>query len=109
MSLCQKEGSNVIGPLTRPCRKDLPPPDTRCHGRCNLLHRATKEGNLTVVSELLRSGYRSIDAKNESGQTAIHLAAILNRIEILRLLIQGGGNVNIKDDADLTPLHVRRN
>ena len=62
-----------------------------------------------MVSELLRSGYRSIDAKNESGQTAIHLAAILNRIEILRLLIQGGGNVNIKDDADLTPLHVRRN
>lgn len=64
------------------------------------------QGNTTVVTELVRSGYRSIDAKNESGQTAVHLAALLNRTEILRLLIDGGGNVNIKDDADLTPLHV---
>ena len=28
---------------------------------------------------------------------------------ILKLLIQGGGNVNVKDDADLTPLHVIQN
>jgi len=63
-------------------------------------------GNLTVVSELLRGGYRSIDAKNESGQTATHLAASLGNAVILKLLIQGGGNVNVKDDLDLTPLHV---
>ncbi|EFX72604.1 hypothetical protein DAPPUDRAFT_110578 [Daphnia pulex] len=106
ITLCQKEGSTIFGPLNRPCKKDLPPVDTRCHGRCNLLHRATKEGNLTVVSELLRGGsYRSIDAKNEIGQTAIHLAAFLGNNMILKLLIQGGGNVNVKDDADLTPLH----
>ncbi|XP_046649797.1 tyrosine-protein kinase Shark-like [Daphnia pulicaria] len=106
ITLCQKEGSSIFGPLNRPCKKDLPPADTRCHGRCNLLHRATKEGNLTVVSELLRGGsYRSIDAKNEIGQTAIHLAAFLGNNMILKLLIQGGGNVNVKDDADLTPLH----
>ena len=64
-------------------------------------------GNITVVSELLRGGtYRSIDAKNEIGQTAIHLAALLGNTIILKSLIQGGGNVNVKDDADLTPLHV---
>jgi hypothetical protein len=45
ISLCQKEGSSIFGPLNRPCKKDLPPADTRCHGRCNLLHRATKEGD----------------------------------------------------------------
>lgn len=105
ISLCQKEGSTIFGPLNRPCKKDVPPLDTRRHGRCNLLHRATKEGNLTVVSELLRGGYRSIDAKNEAGQTAIHLAASLGNTVILKLLIQGGGNVNVKDDLDLTPLH----
>ncbi len=44
INLCQKEGSSIFGPLNRPCKKDLPPVDTRCHGRCNLLHRATKEG-----------------------------------------------------------------
>ena len=41
---CQKEGTHIIGPLTKPCKKDLPPLNTRRHGRCNLLHRATKEG-----------------------------------------------------------------
>ena len=61
-----------------------------------------------MVSELLRGGYRSIDAKNEAGQTAIHLAASLGNIVILKLLTQGGGNVNVKDDVDLTPLHVKR-
>ena len=95
----------MIGPLTRPCMKDLPPLDSRRHGRCNLLHRAAREGNLTVVSELLRSGYRSIDAKNEAGQTAVHLAASLDARDVLKLLIDGGGNVNIKDDEDMTPLH----
>ncbi len=60
-----------------------------------------------MVTELLRGGtYRSIDAKNEVGQTAIHLAAILGNVIILKLLIQNGGNVNVKDDEDLTALHV---
>lgn len=128
ISLCQTEGSSIFGSLNKPCIKDLPPLDTRRHGRCNLLHRATKEGiasntlflldefinfqtitaNITVVTELLRGGtYRSIDAKNEVGQTAIHLAAILGNVIILKLLIQNGGNVNVKDDEDLTALHVR--
>jgi len=65
------------------------------------------KGNVTVVTELLKGGtYRSIDAKNEVGLTAIHLAASLGNHVILKLLVQGGGNVNIKDDADLTALHV---
>lgn len=64
-------------------------------------------GNVTVVTELLRGGtYRSIDAKNEVGQTAIHLAASLGSSAILKLLLQSDGNVNVKDDDDLTPLHV---
>lgn len=49
ISTCQKEGSHIFGPLNRPCRKDLPPLDTRCHGRCNLLHRATNEGKLVSI------------------------------------------------------------
>lgn len=62
---------------------------------------------MTVVTELLRGGsYRSIDAKNEVGQTAIHLAASLGNGAILKLLIQSDGNVNVKDDADFTALHV---
>ena len=48
IALCQKEGTSIFGPLDRPCKKDLPPLNTRRHGRCNLLHRATKEGNFKL-------------------------------------------------------------
>ncbi|XP_015522213.2 tyrosine-protein kinase Shark isoform X1 [Neodiprion lecontei] len=82
-----------------------PPHDTRRHGRTNLLHRATVQRNYTIVSELLKCGYRSLDAKNQLGQTAVHLAAMNGADEILRKLIQNKASVNCRDSAGYTPLH----
>jgi hypothetical protein len=45
----QGTSSGLITPLGNPIIKDPPPPDTRRHGRTNLLHRATKEGMHTCV------------------------------------------------------------
>ncbi|KAL0268767.1 UNVERIFIED_CONTAM: hypothetical protein PYX00_010583 [Menopon gallinae] len=101
-----QEGQNgLVTTLTNFCNKDPPPHDTRCHGRTNLLHRATKEGNYTVVSELLKCGYRSIEAKNQDGQTAAHLASRIGSDDILRKLIESGANMNCRDTAGYTPLH----
>ncbi|XP_046384300.1 tyrosine-protein kinase Shark isoform X2 [Ischnura elegans] len=91
--------------LKKVCLKDPPPHDARKHGRTNLLHRATKEGNYTVVSELLKCGYRSVDAKNAEGQTAVHLASVLGEDGILKKLIESGANINCRDTAGNTPLH----
>ncbi|XP_034945799.1 tyrosine-protein kinase Shark [Chelonus insularis] len=91
--------------LGNSCKGDPPPPDTRRHGRTNLLHRATGEGNYTIVSELLKCGYRSLDAKNELGQTAVHLAAKDGTDDILRKLIDSKASVNCRDSAGYTPLH----
>ncbi len=85
---------------------DPPPPNTRSHGRTNLLHRATKEGNLTVVTELLKCGYRNIDAKNQDGQIAIHLACRYQNEDMIRKLIDSGANVNFRDSDGNMPLHV---
>jgi len=60
-----------------------------------------------IVSEMLRCKMRSIDARNEDGQTAGHIAAINNLSEILQLLIRARTNVNAKDSSSCTPLHVR--
>lgn len=89
-----------LGPM---CPGQSPPPDTRCHGRSNLLHRATIEGEALVVGELLKSGYHSLDAKNQEGQTAVHLA--ISNPSILKMLLESGANVNIKDLKGFTPLH----
>ncbi|XP_035700493.1 tyrosine-protein kinase Shark isoform X3 [Folsomia candida] len=85
--------------------KSPPPPDGRRHGRTNLLHRATKEGSGEIVSGMVRTGHRCIDAKNEDGQTAAHIAAMLGLNPILTILINAGINVNAKDSASCTPLH----
>lgn len=85
---------------------DPPPHNTRSHGRTNLLHRATKEGNLTVVTELLKCGYRNIDAKNQDGQIAVHLACRYQKEEMIQKLIDSGANVNCRDSEGNTPLHV---
>lgn len=91
--------------LTVPIKGKVPPHDSRRHGRTNLLHRATSQGSYTVVSELLKTGYRH-EAKNQDGQTAVHLASIDGKNDILRKLIQYGANVNTRDTAGYTPLHV---
>lgn len=92
--------------LTRPPRIQDPPPHTsRRHGTTNLLHRATREGNYKVVSELLKCQYRNLDAKNEDGQTAVHVASRLGQDDILKKLIESNADINCRDIAGYTPLH----
>lgn len=70
-------------------------------------------GNYTVASELLKCGYRSLEAKNEDGQTAVHLASRLGNNDILEKLITSGiaSNcleklMNYRDRDGYTALHV---
>nr|XP_023011700.1 tyrosine-protein kinase shark [Leptinotarsa decemlineata] len=90
--------------LTEYVVKYPPPHDSRRHGRTNLLHRATDQGNYTVVSELLKTDYPH-DAKNQEGQTAAHLASMTGKNDILRKLIESDASVNLRDSAGFTPLH----
>ncbi|KAL1122185.1 hypothetical protein AAG570_003590 [Ranatra chinensis] len=101
----QADARGLVCKLGRPVKKNPPPHDSRRHGRTNLLHRATKEGNFTVVSELLKCGYRSLEAKNQDGETAVHLASRLGEDAILEKLITSGANVNCRDQRGNTPLH----
>ena len=42
----QEDAQGLSTRLNEMCKGQPPPPDTRRHGRTNLLHRATKEGIL---------------------------------------------------------------
>lgn len=57
------------------------------------------------MSELLKTGYKH-EAKNQEGQTAVHLASMQGKDDILSKLIECGANVNSRDSAGYTPLHV---
>lgn len=91
--------------LTKFLKSEPPPHNSRRNGRTNLLHRATKEGNYIVVSELVKSGYK-LEAKNQDGQTAVHLASFLGKDSILKKLIENEATVNCRDTSGNTPLHV---
>ncbi|RXG54558.1 Tyrosine-protein kinase shark [Armadillidium vulgare] len=90
--------------LSIPCLGEAPPPESRLHGSSNLLHRAVSQENIKVVSELLKSGYRKIDAKNNCGQTALHIACTKGNLELVRLLLEANANVDVRDQDGMTPL-----
>ncbi|XP_055531507.1 tyrosine-protein kinase Shark isoform X2 [Wyeomyia smithii] len=101
----RESSHGLVTQLQAICRSDPPPHDVRSHGTTNLLHRATKECNYTIVSELLKCGYRNIDSKNQDGQTAVHLACLHAEARILEKLIERGSNINNRDAQGNTPLH----
>lgn len=102
----QQAANGLVTQLTKHIRKDPPPNDTRSHGSTNLLHRAVINNNHVVVSELLKCGYRNVDAKNQNGQTAMHLAALHGDESMLNLLLNAGVSVNCMDTDNYMPLHV---
>lgn len=55
----------------------------------------------------MKTGYKH-EAKNKDGQTAVHIASMQGKDDILRKLIEYSANVNSRDSAGYTPLHVSR-
>ena len=96
--------------LRNHCRCSNPPSDTLRHGRSNLLHRSIAGAQYKVVSELLQSEVKlNLEARNERGRTALHLAVELDEnkdYQIVEQLIEVGVNVNCKDSESITPLHL---
>ncbi|XP_071521228.1 tyrosine-protein kinase HTK16 isoform X2 [Panulirus ornatus] len=92
--------------LNHPCLGEQLPAEVRLHGSSSLLHRSTSQGNITVVSELLKSGCRKIDDKNNYGQTALHIASRKGFIEITKMLLQFMACVEVRDEEGVTALHL---
>ena len=50
--------------------------------------------------------FQSAKAFDESGSTAVHKASASGHLEVLKLLIQHGGDIELADMSGCTPLHV---
>jgi hypothetical protein len=70
------------------------------------LHHCARKGFTTSVKRLLSIRNINVNVKDdEFGETPLHWAALNGHIEIARLLLQNGAEVNVKSDGGNTPLH----
>jgi ankyrin repeat protein/acyl-CoA-binding protein len=76
------------------------------------LHKAARENNLPKLKELLLQQQEesnlilNVNALDDSGQTALHLAADQGHASIVQALIAAGSNVLAADQDGFAPLHV---
>ena len=66
---------------------------------------AISRGKIDVVKLLLKKVPDLIYAKNEYGETSLHVAARFGHVDIAHLLINLGSDVNAKTRKGKTPLH----
>lgn len=66
---------------------------------------AAADNEVDMVKEHLNTGNFTPNSKDPNGYTPMHAAASYGHIELLRLLMKEGGNVNIQDNEGDTPLH----
>ena len=72
--------------LRNHCRNVGPPLDTLRHGTSNLLHRSVASAQHKIVTELLQSEVKlNLEARNERGRTALHIAVELDEENTTRL------------------------
>ena len=74
----------------------------------NILLFAVKTGCIEAVQSLLEAG-ADINAKNDSGQTTLHIAARNGYKDVAELLIDEGADINAKDNDGHTPLYIAVN
>ena len=69
------------------------------------IHTAARQGNIKAVAAHLDYG-TSVNEENlnNKNNTPLHAAIAENKLEIIKLLIQRGANVNLKNDDENTPL-----
>jgi ankyrin repeat protein len=97
-------GKVKVSELLIGCSDDLDIRDIEGH---NLLHRATWKGQIDIARVLLEHDGETkalVNAKDENGQTPLHIASQHNRLSIVALLLEFGANVNVQDNDGMTPL-----
>lgn len=66
---------------------------------------AIKSGNIDLVEKSLNSGM-SPDAKDANTDTALIVASRLGKTEIVKLLVQKGADINMKNNQGLIPMRA---
>ncbi|RXK13544.1 hypothetical protein CP965_06995 [Halarcobacter mediterraneus] len=68
------------------------------------LHNAVRSNNKELVNSLIKENKELLNKKDRFGYTPLHLASRFNHLEIVKLLIDSGAEVNTQDKYGDTPL-----
>jgi ankyrin repeat protein len=73
----------------------------------NIVHSACYDGNLNVLKSLLDDNKLTsfIDLQDYYRWTPLHIAAYMNRIDVVELLIENGANTTLCNDKGHSALH----
>jgi ankyrin repeat protein len=83
------------------------PAGTDAYGWTPLM-RAVSGGYIAAVESILASGKADLQAREESGATALHIAAGRGYTDIVRRLLEAGAEASAADGAGRTPADVAR-
>jgi hypothetical protein len=67
--------------------------------------KAAERGNTEAVATFLKKKKSLINAQNESGHTAIHMAALHNCWGVVELLVQQGVDLTVSDNSGWSIFH----
>nr|XP_053645953.1 serine/threonine-protein phosphatase 6 regulatory ankyrin repeat subunit A-like [Cherax quadricarinatus] len=70
------------------------------------LHYAAKAGHQNICNMLIKAENIKVNAKNIHEMTPLHLAAQENHDAVIKLLVENGAQVNLKDKKSQIPLHL---
>ena len=70
------------------------------------IHRSARQGEIGFIIQHIDAGSDVNEVNKNNGQIALHYASIHNHVLILKLLIDNGSNVNLKDQIGMTSLHL---
>lgn len=66
---------------------------------------AASDGDLSTVKAYIESNQFTANSKDPNGYTPIHAAVSYGHTELLKYLIENGGDINIQDAEGDSPLH----
>lgn len=71
-----------------------------------VLYWSAERGLVNVIEVLLDKTAVQVDAKDDSGMTALHAAVVNGQMSVVSLLVSKGANVNEAADGNKTALHI---
>uniref|UniRef100_A0A2K6GI41 Euchromatic histone lysine methyltransferase 1 n=1 Tax=Propithecus coquereli TaxID=379532 RepID=A0A2K6GI41_PROCO len=72
------------------------------------LHLAAKKGHYDVVQYLLSNGQMDVNCQDDGGWTPMIWATEYKHVDLVKLLLSKGSDINIRDNVSLSPGEQQR-